>query len=73
MNSFNTIMIYFTEIPALGDTNSHRYLIETSKEYIGFEDNNKIIESLRKEITQLRRDLLTISNRKKQKLYQVLI
>ena len=48
----------FYEIPALGDTNSHQYLIETSKEYIGFEDNNKIIESLRKEITQLRRDLL---------------
>jgi len=48
----------FYEIPALGDTNSHQYLIETSKEYIGFEDTNKIIEALRKEITQLRRDLL---------------
>lgn len=48
----------FYEIPAIGDINSHLYLIETSKEYIGFEEDSAIIEGLRKEITQLRRDLL---------------
>ena len=27
----------FYDIPALGDTNSHEYLIKTSKEYINFD------------------------------------
>jgi len=48
----------FYDIPSFGDTNSHEYLVKTSGEYINFDKDNEIIEALRKEITQLRRDLL---------------
>ena len=48
----------FYDIPSFGDTNSHEYLVKTSGEYINFDEDNEIIEALRKEITQLRRDLL---------------
>ena len=48
----------FYDIPALGDTNSHEYLIKTSKEYINFDEENAELEALRAEIATLRRDLL---------------
>lgn len=48
----------FYEIPERGDSNSHEFLIQTSGEYINFQENNEEIQALREEITQLRRDLL---------------
>jgi len=48
----------FYEIPALGQTNSHQYLVITSGEYINFEENNEMIEALQQEITSLREELL---------------
>jgi len=48
----------FYEIPELGATNSHEYLIKKSSEYIGFEANQEEIMALQAEIAQLRTDLL---------------
>ena len=48
----------FYDIPALGNKNSHQYLVETSGEYINFEENNEIVEALQQEITSLREELL---------------
>ena len=48
----------FYSIPALGDINSHEYLVKTSGEYINFEDINEEIQALQAEIAQLRADLL---------------
>jgi hypothetical protein len=48
----------FYEINELGETNSHEYLIKTSTDYIAFDENNELIESLQKEIAQLREELL---------------
>jgi hypothetical protein len=48
----------FYDIPELGATNSHEYLIKKSSEYIGFEANQEEIIALQAEITQLRIDLL---------------
>jgi len=48
----------FYEINELGPTNSHEYLIKTSSEYIAFDKNNEVIESLQNEIAQLREELL---------------
>ena len=53
--SYNNL---FYDIPALGETNSHEYLIKTSGEYINFDQDSQEIEALRAEITALRRDLL---------------
>lgn len=50
----------FYEIPEVGGDKSHEYLIKTSSEYIGFEENNEIIEALQNEIAQLREDLLEL-------------
>ena len=50
----------FYDIPALGNTNSHQYLINTSGEYINFEENNQEIQALQAEIAQLRSDLLSL-------------
>ena len=49
----------FYDIPALGATNSHEYLVKTSGEYIDFDQQNEIIEALQQEITSLREELLT--------------
>lgn len=49
----------FYDIPALGETNSHQYLIRTSGEYINFDEVNDEIQALQAEIAQLRSDLLT--------------
>jgi hypothetical protein len=48
----------FYNIPELGETNSHEYLIKTSGEYISFDNNNEEITALQDEISQLRIDLL---------------
>jgi hypothetical protein len=48
----------FYNIPELGETNSHEYLIKTSSEYINFEANQEEIAALQAEIAQLRTDLL---------------
>lgn len=54
---YNTL---FYEIPAEGDINSHRFLIERSTEYIGFtEEKEEDIQVLLDEITQLREELLS--------------
>jgi hypothetical protein len=54
-NMYNTL---FYQINERGDTNSHEFLIKTSQEYIGFEENNEIIELLQAEIAGLREQLL---------------
>jgi hypothetical protein len=48
----------FYDIPALGNNNSHEYLVKTSGTYINFNQDNEEIEALRAEIAQLRADLL---------------
>ena len=48
----------FYNIPELGNTNSHEYLIVTSTEYINYQPNNELILALQKEIDQLRTELL---------------
>jgi hypothetical protein len=48
----------FYQIPELGTTNSHEYLIETSSEYINYTANQELINALQAEITQLRTELL---------------
>ncbi len=52
---YNTL---FYQIPELGETNSHEYLIKTSSEYINFDTNQEEIAALQAEIAQLRTDLL---------------
>ena len=49
----------FYDIPALGETNSHQYLVKISGEYINFDEVNGEIQALQAEIAQLRSDLLT--------------
>jgi hypothetical protein len=48
----------FYQIPELGATNSHEYLIQKSSEYIDFEANQDEIIALQNEIAQLRTELL---------------
>ena len=52
---YNTL---FYDIPELGETNSHEFLIKTSGEYVKTEENDELIEALQDEIAQLREDLL---------------
>ena len=59
MNFLIYIIHIFYEIPAFGDSNSHQYLIETSAEYIDYNQSREEIEALQKEITQLRKDFIT--------------
>jgi hypothetical protein len=49
----------FYDIPELGATNSHEYLIKTSSEYINFTANQELIDALQAEINQLRTELLS--------------
>jgi len=55
---FNMYNEMFYQIPELGSTNSHEYLIKKSSEYINFETNQEEIIALQNEIAQLRTDLL---------------
>lgn len=48
----------FYDIPALGATNSHEYLVKTSGEYINFDQESDIIKALQEEITNLREENL---------------
>ena len=48
----------FYQIPELGATNSHEYLVKKSGEYIAFDANQDEIIALQNEIAQLRTDLL---------------
>ena len=48
----------FYNIPELGATNSHEYLIKTSSGYINYTANQEIIDALQAEIAQLRIELL---------------
>lgn len=48
----------FYNIPELGSTNSHEYLIKTSSEYINYTANQELINALQAEIAQLRIELL---------------
>ena len=48
----------FYDIPAIGETNSHQYLVRTSGEYINYDEVNGEILALQAEIAQLRQDLL---------------
>ena len=48
----------FYDIQALGETNSHQYLVQTSGEYINFDDISAEVQALQAEIAQLREDLL---------------
>jgi hypothetical protein len=66
---FSQYQKLFFDIPKLGQINSHEYLIQTSKEYIGGDIDNPLIASLTSEIDQLReqnsllqKQLLEISN-----------
>ena len=52
---YNTL---FYNINELGPTNSHEYLIKTSSEYIGAEQDNELITLLQAEIANLREELL---------------
>ena len=48
----------FYDIPALGNVDSHQYLVRTSGEYINFDEISDEIAALQAEIAQLRSDLL---------------
>ena len=48
----------FYQIPELGATKSHEYLIKKSSGYISFDANQDEIIALQNEIAQLRTDLL---------------
>lgn len=52
---YNTL---FYNINELGPTNSHEFLIKTSQEYIGAEQDNELINLLQSEISNLREQLL---------------
>ena len=48
----------FYDIPEVGNTNSHEFLVKTSGEYINYNENDELIEALQNEIAQLRQELL---------------
>lgn len=50
----------FYQIPKLGDTNSHAYLVKTSGEYIGSTQNDDVIQALIDEINALRQQVLDL-------------
>tara|TARA_Y100000389_G_scaffold42577_1_gene37280 strand:- start:2313 stop:2639 length:327 start_codon:yes stop_codon:yes gene_type:complete len=55
---FNLYNDLFYQINEVGATNSHEYLVKTSGDYIGFDENNEIINALQREIANLRIELL---------------
>jgi hypothetical protein len=60
---FDQYKLLFFDIPKFGDTNSHEYLIKTSGEYIGGQQNNDIIQALIDEVTQLRQENLELQQK----------
>jgi hypothetical protein len=57
---FQEYQALFYQIPKLGETNSHEYLVKTSSEYIGSVEVNETIQALIDEITQLRQENLEL-------------
>jgi hypothetical protein len=51
----------FYDIPIDGDTNSHKYIAQTSGDYAGFEQGNDDVQVLLDEITELRQQNLELS------------
>jgi len=51
----------FFNIPKLGTTNSHEYLIKTSTEYIGYAPINNDIQALIEEINNLQQQNLDLN------------
>tara|TARA_R110002153_G_scaffold108907_4_gene249634 strand:+ start:1823 stop:2212 length:390 start_codon:yes stop_codon:yes gene_type:complete len=51
---------FFYLIPKEGEINSHRYLVETSGEYIDYNPNQEEIEALLAEIAELREENLEV-------------
>lgn len=51
----------FYEIPAEGQTNSHRFLVIQSGEYINFDEIQEEIQALRDEIATLRTENLELT------------
>jgi hypothetical protein len=52
---------FFYEIPKLGSSNSHQFLVKESSDYIGSSQINDEIQALLDEITQLRQENLKIN------------
>tara|TARA_B100000900_G_C20381515_1_gene634762 strand:+ start:380 stop:820 length:441 start_codon:yes stop_codon:yes gene_type:complete len=50
----------FYEIPEEGNTNSHEFLIKTSADYIGYENDSDEIQALQDEIANLRTEILEL-------------
>jgi flagellar biosynthesis/type III secretory pathway chaperone len=57
---FQEYQALFYQIPKLGETNSHEYLVKTSSEYIGSIELNDTIQALIDEVTQLRQENLEL-------------
>lgn len=57
---FNEYETLFYQIPKLGETNSHEYLVKKSSEYIGAVSTNEEVEALLQEITSLRQENLDL-------------
>ena len=58
---FTNYQEIFFQIPKLGDTNSHEYLVKTSQEYIGSTNTqDDTLQALIDEITQLRQENLEL-------------
>ena len=55
---FNLYNELFYQIPEMGASNSHEYLVKTSGEYISFEEKDELIEALQLEIATIRKELL---------------
>ena len=53
----------FFQIPKLGTTNSHEYLIKTSSEYINFTPINEDIQALIEEINNLQQNNLELNQK----------
>ncbi len=64
-DQFRTVEYFFTlyedlfyEIPPLGDSMSHEYLINKSSDFVGIEARSSEVDALIEEINDLRRQLL---------------
>lgn len=58
-NFFRLYQLLFYDIPKDGDSNSHKYIITESTNYVGMmEQNNQDVQALLDEIAQLRQELL---------------
>ena len=60
-NFFNQYQSLFFDIPKLGETNSHEYLVKTSGEYINADQTDATIQALLAEIDILREENLQLN------------